>query len=150
MVPSACTIAFAPGFAAAQYRWAALRLRKASRDLVREVKQYHFVFAKRDFSRFQNWSRFNPARLDAKPGVYLLRGASKGPLYVGHALDLGRRLVQHAECAAIAERVTHVSTIVGNDLPGDDYRAAFKEDLVRRYQPRWNVNLVGLQGATVV
>ncbi len=38
-----------PGFEAAQYRWAALRLRKASREMVNEVKQYHFVFAKRDF-----------------------------------------------------------------------------------------------------
>ena len=54
---------FAPGFEPANYRWAALRLRKASRDLVDEVKQYHFVFAKRDFTRFQTWNRFNPARL---------------------------------------------------------------------------------------
>ena len=41
---------FAPGFEPAQYRWAALRLRKASRDLVDDVKQFHFVFAKRDFT----------------------------------------------------------------------------------------------------
>ena len=34
--------------------------------------------------------------------------------------------------------------IAGDDLPGEEYRAAFKEDLVRRHQPRWNVNLVGL------
>ena len=40
-----------------------LRLRKASRELVDEVKQYHFVFAKRDFSRFQTWRRFEPIAL---------------------------------------------------------------------------------------
>ena len=48
---------FAPGFEPVQYRWAALRLRKASRELVDEVKQYHFVFSKRDFSRFLNMAR---------------------------------------------------------------------------------------------
>jgi hypothetical protein len=40
--------------------------------------------------------------------------------------------------------VTQVSILAGDDLPGEEYQAAFKEDLVRRYQPRWNVNLVGL------
>ena len=54
---------FAPGFEPAQYRWAALRLRKASRDLVNEVKQFHFVFAKRDFARFQKWGGFKPKHL---------------------------------------------------------------------------------------
>ena len=32
--------------------------------------------------------------------------------------------------------------IVDADLPGAEYRDAFKEDLVRRHTPRWNVNLV--------
>ena len=64
---------FAPGFEPANYRWAALRLRKASRDLVDEVKQYHFVFAKRDFTRFQTWNRFNAKRFNGQPGLYLLR-----------------------------------------------------------------------------
>jgi site-specific DNA-methyltransferase (adenine-specific) len=135
---------FAPGFEPANYRWAALRLRKASRDLVDEVKQYHFVFAKRDFTRFQTWSRFNPTRLNGQPGIYLLRDEQKEPLYVGQTRELGRRLAQHLECPAIAEAVVHVSVIAGDELPGEEYRAAFKEDLVRRHQPRWNVNLVGL------
>ena len=108
------------------------------------MKQYHFVFAKRDFGRFQAWDRFDPARLAGQPGIYLLRGEDKEPLYVGRTLDLGRRLAQHAECPAIADCVAHVSVIAGRDLPGEEYRDAFKEDLVRRYQPRWNVNLVGL------
>ncbi len=139
---------FAPGFEPVHYRWAALRLRKASRDLVDEVKQYHFVFVKRDFARFQAWKRFKPARLAGQQGIYLLRGDYKEPLYVGQTRDLGRRLAQHLECAAMAEVVRHVSVIAGSDLPGEEYRAAFKEDLVRRYQPRWNVNLVGLAKTT--
>jgi hypothetical protein len=49
-------------------------------------------------------------------------------------------------CPAIMDEVEQISLIAGADLPGEEYRAAFKEDLVRRYQPRWNVNLVGLAG----
>ncbi len=138
---------FATGFEPKQYRWAALRLRKATRELVSEVKQYHFVFNKRDFARFQTWRSLKPKRFNGQPAVYLLRGEGKEPLYVGHTSDLGRRLAQHAESAAICDAVEQVSFIAGNDLPASDYRAAFKEDLVRRYQPRWNVNLVGLSSA---
>ena len=139
----------APGFEPAQYRWAALRLRKASRELVNEVKQYHFVFAKRDFTRFQTWRGFKPKRLNGQPGLYLLRNAAKEPLFVGYTLDLGRRLAQHLASPAISAEVAQISVIAGSDLPGAEYRDAFKEDLVRRHQPQWNVNLVGLGGATV-
>ena len=104
-------------------------------SLVNEVKRYHFVFAKRDFSRFQTWRGFKPKRLNGQPGIYLLRGDDKSPLYIGHTLDLGRRLAQHAECPAISDEVAHVSVIAGADLPGAEYRDAFKEDLVRRYRP---------------
>lgn len=135
---------FAPGFEPAQYRWAALRLRKASRDLVDEVKQYHFVFSKRDFSRFLTWRGLKPKRLNGVPGIYLLRGEAKNPLYVGRTLDLGRQLSQLMQCAAVNDAAEHVSLIAGDDLPANDYQPAFKEDLVRRYQPLWNVILVGL------
>ncbi len=139
---------YAPDFAPAQYRWAALRFRKASRELVDEVKKYHFVFASRDFGRLQSWRRFNPDRYTDQPGIYLLRDAAKAPLYIGRTLDLGRRFMQHLECRAIGGRVAQVAVIAGDDQPGDAYRGALKEDLVRRYVPMWNVNLVGLHAAT--
>jgi site-specific DNA-methyltransferase (adenine-specific) len=135
---------FAPGFEPVQYRWAALRLRKASRELVDEVKQYHFVFSKRNFSRFLTWHGLKPKRLSGQPGIYLLRGEAKQPLYVGRTTDLGRQLSQLAGCSRVGNSVEHVSLIFGGDLPANDYQAAFKEDLVRRYQPQWNVILVGL------
>ena len=121
-----------------------LRLRKASRELVDEVKRYHFVFAKRDFGRFHPWDNFDPSRYTGLPGIYLLRGEAKQPLYIGRTIDLGRRLAQHEQHPILNDAVTHVSLIAGIDLPAEDYQAAFKEELVRRYQPRWNVNLVGL------
>ncbi|HVT30758.1 MAG TPA: DNA methyltransferase [Lacipirellulaceae bacterium] len=138
----------APKFQPAEYRWAALRLRKVSRELVDEVKRYHFVFRNRDFARYHSWRRFNPTRLANVSGVYLLRNEAKQPLYVGRTIDLGRRLGQHADCRMVSKAVEHLSVICDGDLPAEDYQAAFKEDLVRRYQPRWNVNLVGLQHAS--
>jgi site-specific DNA-methyltransferase (adenine-specific) len=135
---------FAGGFETGQYRWAALRLRKASRELVDQVRQFHFVFAKREFNRFQAWSRLNPTRFTGQPGVYLLRDAAKRPLYIGRTLDLGRRLSQHADCVAIDDLAPQVAIITGEDLPGQEYQAAFKEHLVRLYDPRWNMHLVGL------
>jgi DNA modification methylase len=135
---------FAGGFEPVQYRWAALRLRKASRELVERVKQFHFVFGKRDFNRFQAWRRINPTRLTGQPGIYLLRDAAKRPLYIGRALDLGRRFAQHADCRAIDDLVPQVAVLAGDDLPGREYQAAFKEHLVQKYEPRWNVRLVGL------
>ncbi len=136
---------FAPGFEPSQYRWAALRLRKASRDLADEAKRYHFLFSKRDFARFQVWSHFNPSRYAGQSGVYLLRGAAKEPLFIGRAFDLGQRLETHADCRPIADVVEHIALIAGDELPGEEYQDAFKEDLVRRYAPKWNVNLVGLK-----
>jgi hypothetical protein len=53
-------------------------------------------------------------------------------------------LTLHAAHSGVNGSVEQVSVITGADLPAADYQAAFKEDLVRRYQPRWNVNLVGL------
>jgi hypothetical protein len=138
---------FAPGFAAEDYRWAALRLRKSSRDLVDEVKRYHFVFKKRDFTRFLAWRGFKAKRLNGQSGIYLLRAQDKSPLFVGHTHDLSRRLESHYQCAPLSNEVAQVAVLTGDDLPGAEYRDAFKEDLVRRYQPRWNVNLVGLQRA---
>jgi site-specific DNA-methyltransferase (adenine-specific) len=140
---------FAPGFEPAQYRWAALRLRKASRELIREMKQYHFVFAKRDFAKFQAWDRLNRARLAGKPGIYLLRDEAKEPLFVGRTLDLGQRLAVHDDCSTISDVVSQVAVLIGEDLPGEEYQAAFKEDLVRRHSPTWNMNLVGLHRESV-
>jgi site-specific DNA-methyltransferase (adenine-specific) len=140
---------FGPGFEPSHYRWAALRLRKASRELIRDMKQYHFVFAKRDFGRYQAWDRFDTARVAGRPGIYLLRGAGKEPLFIGRAASLGERLDAHDECGAMAEVIEHVAILTGDDLPGDEYQAAFKEELVRRHRPKWNLSLVGLHQSAI-
>ena len=55
--------------------------------------------------------------------------------------------MQHDESRAVADCVAHVSILAASELPGEEYLDAFKEDLVRRHQPEWNVNLVGLSEA---
>jgi site-specific DNA-methyltransferase (adenine-specific) len=135
---------FAPGFECSQYRWAALRLRKASRELVDDVKKYYFVFAKRDFARFQNWKRFKPAGYAGQAGIYLLCNIQKEPLFIGYALDLGCRLEQHVKCRPMGDEMGYIATVAGDELPGMAYRATLKEHLVGRYKPRWNVRLSGL------
>jgi site-specific DNA-methyltransferase (adenine-specific) len=135
---------FAPGFVPSQYRWAALHLRKASRELVDEAKKYHFMFTKRDFAKFQPWRRCKPSQLAGERGIYLLRGSDKQPLFIGHAINLGSRFETHAKCRSVNDAVEHIAVISGEDLPGVEYQNAFKEDLVRRNTPKWNVSLVGL------
>lgn len=138
---------FAPGFVPSQYRWAALRLRKSSHELVNDVKKYHFVFAKRDFSKFLPWHRFKPSRLAGQSGIYLLRGERKQALFIARAFDLGKRLDTHGICRPINDAVQHASILTDDELPSPEYLDAFKEDLVRRYTPKWNMNLVGLGSA---
>ena len=115
-----------------------------------EVKRYHFVFAKRDFSRFHTWRSLKPKRLAGQAGLYLLRDENKAPLYVGHTLDLGRRLAQHAASPMVSAEIAQIAILTGSELPGSEYRDAFKEELVRRHLPRWNVNLVGLGGTPAI
>jgi DNA modification methylase len=139
---------FAPGYEATKYRWAALRLRKASKTLVSEATQFKFVFANRDFSRRHqelNSSRFD--RYRGQPGIYMLHDAQKRKLFVDRALDLGTRLSQHANCDALARQVEYVSLVPQDELPGAEYQNGFKVDLVRRHLPEFNVNLVGLSGS---
>ncbi len=136
---------YAPNFPPASIRWAALRLRKAGKMLAEEVKELHFVFATRDFSRFQNWNRCRFDRFADQPGVYMLRGKNRQPLYVGETLDLAQRLTRHADCKTISGKILHLSIITPEEMPGEEYREPLKVDLVHRYEPSLNINLVGLR-----
>jgi site-specific DNA-methyltransferase (adenine-specific) len=138
---------FAPGFGPPQYRWAALRLRKERRRLAAEVKKYHFIFATRDFRRFQSWARCDEGRHTGQPGIYLLRGEEKTPLFIARTLDLGRRLATHDACPAATDVVEHVAILPVEEMPGEAYQAAFTADLIQRYRPRWNLALASSEAA---
>ncbi len=136
---------YAVEFDPAGCRWAALRLRKASKQLVDEMKQFHFVFRTRDFPRrAQKWDSCDFDRFAGQPGLYMLQSEERVPLFIDGTLDLGARLVRHAECSSFAKAIRHVSVIPPDELPGSEYQDGLKVDLVRRHDPLLNVNLVGL------
>lgn len=144
---------FAPGYAPEFYRWAALRMRKATKTLVSESKHYQYIYEKRDFAaRPQKLSTFRFDRYVGQPGVYLLQGKDKCRLFVDRAQDLGARLLQHVECKAFTKEASHVALVPIDQLPGENYHELFKVDLVRRYSPelRLNVNLVGLMNCGAI
>lgn len=124
---------------ASTLRWAALRNRKARKSLANEAKQFDYVLAKRDFGRCLPWSRFRPERFDGEPGLYLVRGVDKSPLYLGETHDLGRRLTSHLGSRAFSKLAAQVSLLPASELPSNEYRAPLWVDLVRRYEPRLNV-----------
>ena len=130
---------YVKGRTPAELRWAALRLRKARHALAAEAKTYHYVLATRDFGRYQAWGRMKFDKLAGQPGLYVLRNRAKETLYVGEALDLGARLATHAAASAPGKAVAQVSVILSEELPSDEYREPLWVDLVRRYQPKLNV-----------
>jgi site-specific DNA-methyltransferase (adenine-specific) len=144
---------FSPGFDATKYRWAALRLRKASKQLVSEAKQFQFIYANRDFARrSEKLSSIRFDRYSGQPGLYLLQDDEKRRLFVDRAQNLGTRLAHHAACEAITKKTTYVSLVQNDQLPGAEYHDLFKVDLVRRYSPelKMNVNLVGLISSVAI
>ena len=102
-------------------------------------------------SRPLDWSRFQFPRaslddLPARPGVYRLRGEGDDLVYVGKALDLGRRLQEHfrpfpPEQTKREEMLAEVRRFEFEELPSE------LEALVREHRaiveegPRWNVQV---------
>ena len=122
------------------------RLRKASRELVDQVKQYHFMFTSDDFTRFQLWKRFKPSRFARQPGIYLLRDATSSRSSSAALSTSATALKRTPTAVRRRPVVAHRDPDRRRSAEGE-YLAAFKEDLVRRYAPQWNVNLVGLNQA---
>jgi hypothetical protein len=113
--------------------------------------KFKFVFENRRFPRrAQKWSDFDPDRFAGQQGLYLLRDNNRTPLFVDRTLDLGARFMQHARCKGFAKTVRDVLVIPPDDLPSAGYQDGFKVDLVRRYDPRLNVNLVGIVEAIAI
>ena len=130
---------FAPGFEAADYRWAALDFRKSRHALAAEAKEFDYVFATRDFATPRKLTTRAAEKLAGQAGVYLLTGAGRVPLFVGETLDLGKRLAVHATAPASKNKTTGFAVILESDLPSHEYRAPLKVDLTGRHQPEWNL-----------
>jgi DNA modification methylase len=128
-----------PGFASEKLRWAALHLRKESKQLVKEMKKYQFMFRTRDFGRTLNWDRCDFERYLGQPGIYSLLSNDRKHLFVDQAQDLGKRLIKHGSCGPFQKTVGFLSMISRETLPGTEYRDGLKVDLVRRHAPQFNL-----------
>ena len=82
---------FAPGFTSLQYRWAALKLRKAQQNArIRAMRLAPVEVPKGKPTCDQaGWMD-----LQGQPGLYVVSDGTKKHLYVGETFDLGRQL-QH-------------------------------------------------------
>lgn len=131
---------FAPGYSAAQYRWAALDLRKSRHSLAAEAKAYDYVFATRKFPTPRKLTGRATEQLNGQAGVYLLCGQGRKPLLVGETLDLGARLATHIAAPATKTKATSFAVITESELPSSEYRAPLKVYLAGEYEPEWNLD----------
>lgn len=131
---------FAPGFTAAEYRWAALDLRKSRHSLAAEAKAFDYVFATRDFPTPRKLIASAAKKLEGQAGVYLLCGKGRAPLFVGETLDLGARLATHCKAPATKTKAATYAVITESQLPSGEYRAPLKVYLAGQYEPEWNLS----------
>jgi DNA modification methylase len=75
---------FAPGFSSLEYRWGALTLRKAAKDVSARSQLLEDPDAKLRFIESNSFEE-----LDQQAGLYVVSSPDKKPLYVGEALNLG-------------------------------------------------------------
>ena len=129
---------FAPGVELADVRWAALDFRKSQHAIAAEAKEFHYVFANREFANPRKLSATAAERFAGEAGVYLLTGAKRVPLFVGETLDLSARLKTHTTASGSRRKAIGFAVIPDSELPSPDYRAAAKYALARRHQPEWN------------
>jgi site-specific DNA-methyltransferase (adenine-specific) len=140
---------FAPGFRPLDYRQAALKLRKKSKDARTRAAS---LVVPRQIAKAKPFVEFDPEQQPDVPGVYVL-GEGSRTLYVGEAVNLKRRLSgqfhldrrdlwweQANEFGLspdrLSLRVRPVHAAAGETL-------AWQASLVQRYRPRLNLKWTG-------
>jgi hypothetical protein len=129
---------FAPGHSAADYRRGAFLFRRIRKPLSTEAKEFHYVLRTREFTPPRNLSLQAAKAIAGQGGVYQLLGAKNATLYIGEAVDLGKRLEIHAAAAATRTVVKKFAVILESELPSAKYRPLLKVDLAQRIHPAWN------------
>ena len=128
-----------------EYRWAALHLRKAGKDLIDEANKYRdSVLRQRDFGNRLPWDKVDFDRFRQRSGVYLLRDHQDTSLYVGECSDLGGRLERHSLSSGRSLAIGSMSIVPEHRFPGEKYREPLKVELARQYGPRLNIDLFAI------
>lgn len=142
----------APGYEPHEYRWAALRLRKAAKKHKAEAVQFEFVTTKLvdrlAGDRFKKLTARAIKSLDGQGGVYALSPTAKPgeTLYVGEADDLGLRLAVHFG-KPLKPGGLFFAVARDEDLTSPDYRHALRWNLTHRLKPKLSIDLLGEEAA---
>jgi hypothetical protein len=128
------------------FRWAALHLRKAGKDLVRNVNKYRNSALKgKDFGHRQDWLRVDFDRFRNRTGVYQLNDDQGQSLYVGHCFDLGGRLERHSRKGNRQMAIDSMSIVPFDRLPGEVYREPLKVKLAQEHNASLNVDFFSIK-----
>lgn len=145
---------WAPGFTALQYRWAALKVRKAAESARKRSELLNTI----PLPRRQPISQIDFTRYLGTPGLYLVRSTSREVLYAGVTHDLGTRLRRQVADGQINSawseyadepRDLHLSVIpipssvdVGTGTPSLQTQLfAHQSQLVSKFKPKLNYHL---------
>lgn len=136
----------APGASTPAYRWAALRLRKAAKNLKAEAVQYEFVVAKLvnqlATERLKKLTVRSAESLAGKAGAYVVATTARpepgSAGYVGEADDLGARLAKHP----LKNGGLFFACVTDESLPSDAYRQALRWNLTHRLRPTLSIDLL--------
>lgn len=148
---------FAPGYSPLQYRWAALKLRKAERDADNRSRR----LAKIRLPKLNEPTKTFVGKIERTPGLYLVANGRKQPLYAGESLNLGKLLRQQFHnglpCRGWKnletdflisilpyQELEHASQ---NDEPHTNWLVAYQLNLVRQKRP--SLNQLGAESAAV-
>lgn len=133
----------APGKNPWEYRWAALKLRKASKTIVHRAMDLDeaiqaSLLEEAAQSQEMDVESVSLEEIADSPGLYLLSGTNR-PLYWGEAINLRQRLEQHLKSASILsnEKSITLKTMSHPDWHlGDFSHQCF---LVHQFNTVWNL-----------
>ncbi|MHC4875139.1 MAG: DNA-methyltransferase [Planctomycetota bacterium] len=131
---------FAPGRSSLEYRWAALKLRKEARFA--RTRGASLSPDKLSISAPVELGQLSVTDVPESSGMYLVRGESSDPLYVGETLNLRRRLSQFDVQAVDSAWNGFAGTLRIEMAPTGDAPPellAWQSRLARHHRPKLNI-----------
>jgi len=129
---------WAPGYRPLEYRWAALKLRKSSK----QVRSRAELLSDAHLSRHERLVSSSAKKLPDSSGVYIVFGDTKEPIYAGEANNLRERLLtgfgpsKKSVWRGYSDSLT--ARFFSTPCPYST-RLAYQRRLVNRHQPKLNL-----------
>jgi len=135
---------FSPGYSPFEYRWAALAIRKRAKVAKKLAGDRGDQWAAVKLPRAKPISRIDLAQFDS-PGVYVLAGGGRQPLYIGETLNLRDRLQPLSDNSAWTDLGVRNIKIV----PQIEKPYGLQSFLIQRLNPVLNSRLLAAELETV-